>query len=660
MTEAQARRRAERLRKEIEQHRYRYYVTAEPTVTDAEFDALMHELEQLEERFPKLVTPDSPTQRVGAPAAKGFAKYRHSTPLLSLTDIFSEEELEKWDERIKKLAPDGNFDYFCEVKYDGLSIALHYEDGVLTRGVTRGDGYEGEDVTANVRAIRSVPLRLREDVSVEIRGEVYMSREVFDRINQEQEKAGKPTYANPRNFAAGTLRQIDPKMVAARSLDVVAFALLGEELKLHQQEHERAAELGVPTNRLSKPVKTLKEVEAFVRKIGEMREKLPYQIDGVVVGVNDRATFERLGVVGRAPRGMVAYKFAAEQVTTRLLEIRVNVGRTGAVTPYAVMEPVKVAGTTVSRATLHNAGEIARKDVRIGDTVIIQKAGDIIPEVVGPVTSLRTGKEKKFVMPKLCPNCGTKLVKDEKEAIIRCPNPYCFAIERENLIHFASRGAMDIDGLGEKIVDQLLEAHLIKDGADLYSLTKDDLLSLERFAEISASNLISAIASRKEVPLWRLLYALGIRHVGEQTARDLADHFGSLKTVEKATQEELASVPGIGNVVAASVAEWFNQERNSALLQKLSKHNVQGIVEKHKKADGKLAGKSVVITGTLEHYSREEAQEAVRNAGGNPTDSVSNSTDYVVVGDNPGSKADKARSLGVTILDEGQFLDLVQ
>jgi DNA ligase (NAD+) len=659
MTEAEAEKRGARLREEIEGHRYRYYVTAKPTISDAEFDALMHELEQLEEQYPKLVTPDSPTQRVGAPAAGGFQKFRHRVPLLSLQDIFSEEELEKWDERIKKLYPEGKFDYYCEVKYDGLSIALHYEDGLLVRGVTRGDGYEGEVVTANARAIRSVPLRLREKADVEIRGEVYMARDVFDRINKEQEKAGKATYANPRNFAAGTLRQIDPKKVAARPLDVVAFALLGEDLKLHQQEHERASELGVPTNPLSKVCKNLKEVEAFVKMIGEKREKLDYQIDGVVIGVNDKATFERLGVVGRAPRGMVAYKFAAEQVTTKLLEIRVNVGRTGAVTPYAVMEPVKVAGTTVSRATLHNAGEIARKDVRVGDTVIIQKAGDIIPEVIGPVVSLRTGKEKKFKMPTKCPNCGTKLVKEEKEAIYRCPNPHCFAIERENLIHFASRGAMDIDGLGEKIVDQLLEAHLIKDGGDLYSLTKDDLLALDRFAEISASNLVKAIASRKEVPLWRLIYALGIRHVGEQTARDLADNFGSLKKLEKATEEELAAVPGIGPIVAKSTAAWFAEERNSALLQKLSKHGVREIVEKHKKSHGKLDGKSVVITGTLENYSREEAQEAVRSAGGHPAESVSKSTDYVVVGDSPGSKADKARNLGVTILDEKQFSDLI-
>jgi DNA ligase (NAD+) len=656
VNKAEAESRVQKLRSEIERHRHLYYVETKPEVSDATFDALMHELEDLEREFPDLITPDSPTQRVGAPAT-GFKKFTHTSPMLSLTDMFEEADLEKWEVRNKKAYPAGKYSYFAEIKYDGVSISLHYEDGLLVRGVTRGDGFIGEDVTPNVRAIRSVPLRLRKPATVEIRGEVYMVKKALEEINREQQAAGKPEYANPRNLAAGTLRQLDPKTVAARKLDVVAFALLGENIAEHSDEHKRATELGVPIDPHSKVCRSLKEVRDFISDVEKRREDLPYQIDGVVVGVNDRQTFDALGIVGRAPRGMVAYKFAAEEVTTTIEDIRVNIGRTGVLTPYAVMTPVRVAGTTVSRATLHNLDELRRKDIRIGDTVILRKAGDIIPEVVAPLPNLRTGKEKVFEMPRLCPNCSAEIVRADGEVAYRCPNPDCYGTQREGIIHFASRGAADIVGMGESTVQQLLDEKLITDAADIYALKSGDLESLPRFAKVSAENLVRAIDERRELPLPRFIFALGIRHVGSETAEDLTARFDSLEKLGRASLEDLNEVPGIGGVVAETIYMWFRTPRNQKLLQKFEDY---GVLPVSVRREGPLVGQSFVVTGTLESMSREAAEERIKELGGKAGSSVSKATNYLVVGSDPGgSKLSRAKELGTETIDEQEFLKLL-
>lgn len=659
LSKAEAKKRVEKLRDEIDHHRYLYHVEDRSEISPDALDSLKHELAQLEERYPDLVTPDSPTQRVEGAVAKGFTKVTHSRPMLSLTDVFDTDEFRAWEDRIERqvgsqerpVSPE----YFAELKYDGLAIAIRYEKGRYKQAATRGNGRVGEDVTTNVRTIESVPLRLRAPATVEVRGEVYMPYADFERVNKRQEKAGEPTYANPRNLAAGTLRQLDPKLVAARPLAFVAYALLDDSLPTHADEHARARKLGFPTGKFDRVCKDVDEVVAFWRDMEKKRQSLPYQIDGTVVTMNDRRLFRRLGVVGKAARGNVAFKFAPEQVTTKVTDIRVNVGRTGAVTPFAVMEPVQVAGTTVSRATLHNEGEVARKDVRIGDTVILQKAGDIIPEVVQPLPKLRTGKEKKFRMPKACPNCGTKLVRPEGEAVTRCPNPDCFALEAGRLEHFVSKNAMDIDGIGEKLVRQLLEEGLIRDPADLFALKAGDLEPLEKFAEKKSQGVIEGIDAAREVPLGRFIYALGIRHVGLQTALDLADEFETLERFRKATAERLEAVEGVGDVVAAQVARWLKEPANRKLLDRLAK---EVRITKPTKTD-ELAGLTFVITGTLADLSREEAQRLIRSKGGKATGSVSKETDYVVVGDNPGSKFARAEKLGVKTIDEAGLRKLL-
>ncbi|MDP4000014.1 MAG: NAD-dependent DNA ligase LigA [bacterium] len=658
-TKAEAKQRIAKLREEINHHRYLYHVEDRSEISPEALDSLKHELAQLEERFPELVTPDSPTQRVEGAVAKGFRKVTHSRPMLSLVDVFDPDEFRAWESRIEKLvgSPERPVSpgYFAELKYDGLAIAIRYEKGVYQQAATRGNGRIGEDVTTNVRTIESVPLRLREPVTVEVRGEVYMPYADFEKVNKAQEKAGKPTYANPRNLAAGTLRQLDPKLVAARPLAFVAYALLDDSLPTHADEHDRARKLGFPTGRFDRVCKDTDEVVAFWQEMEKKRQSLPYQIDGTVVTVNDRKLFRRLGVSGKAARGNVAFKFAPEQVTTKVNDIRVNVGRTGAVTPFAVMEPVQVAGTTVSRATLHNEDEIARKDIRVGDTVILQKAGDIIPEVVQPLPKLRTGKERKFRMPKTCPNCGTKLVRPEGEAVTRCPNPDCFAMEAGRLEHFVSKDALDIDGIGEKLVRQLLEEGLIRDPADLFALKAGDLEPLEKFAEKKSQAVIDGAQAARTVPLGRFIYALGIRHVGLQTALDLADEFETLAKFRKATAEALESVEGVGEVVAEEVEAWLKAPANLKLLDRLAK---EVKVTKPQKTD-ELAGLTFVVTGTLSDISREEAQQRIRSKGGKATGSVSKETDYVVAGDNPGSKLAKAEKLSVKIIDEGRLNKLL-
>lgn len=649
MSKAEAKRRLEKLRREIDHHRYLQHVEDRSEISPDALDSLKHELSQLEEQFPDLITPDSPSQRVEGKPLAGFKRVKHRTPMLSLTDVFDEDEFAAWEERIEK-ASGGAPEYFAELKYDGLAIAIQYEKGKYAQAATRGNGRVGEDVTVNVKTIESVPLTLREPVNVEIRGEVYMAYRDFKKVNRTQEKAGLPTYANPRNLSAGTLRQLDPKLVAARPLSFVAYAVVGDDsLKTHADEHALAKRLGLPIGRYDRVCRNREEVVAFWKDTEKRRRKLPYQIDGTVVTVNDRKLFRRLGVAGKSARGTIAFKFAPEQVTTKILDIRVNVGRTGAVTPFAVMEPVKVAGTTVSRATLHNEDEIARKDVRIGDTVILQKAGDIIPEVVQPLPKLRTGKEQKFKMPAHCPNCGTKLVRPQGEAVTRCPNPQCFALEAGRLEHFVAKDAFDIDGIGEKLVRQLFSEGIVRDPADLFGLTAGDLEPLERFAEKKAENIVRSVRDSKRVTLGRFIYALGIRHVGLQTALDLAEHFGTVGKFRNAAAEELEQVDGVGAKVAAEVAEWLRAKHNRALIDRLLK---AGVTFERERRSAELAGLTFVITGTLEEMSREEAQALIRAKGGKATSSVSKETDYVVVGENPGSKAAKAEKLGVKVIDE--------
>ena len=618
-------------------------------------DSLKHELSEIEQQAPFLVTQSSPTQRIAGEPLKKFQSVQHSRPMLSLSDVFTPAELREWEERLKRTVSIGS--YSVELKVDGLAVALQYEKGLLARAATRGNGLVGEDVTANVRTIESVPLQLREPVTVEVRGEVYMTRKNFQRVNAAQEKAGKPTYANPRNLSAGTLRQLDPKLVAARPLDFVAYGLLDDSLKCHSDEHRRASQLGFKTNREDRIASSLDEVVDFWKEIDQARDKLPFQIDGVVVTVNDRKVFRQLGIVGKSARGNVAFKFAPEQATTKLLDIRVNVGRTGAVTPFAMLEPVRIAGTTVSMATLHNEDEVKRKDVRIGDTVIVQKAGDIIPEVVQPLPKLRIGKEKVFKMPTHCPNCGTKLVRNTGEAVTRCPNPRCFALEAGRLEHFVSRDAFDIEGIGERLVRQLLNEHIVRDPADLFHLTPGDLLPLEGFAEKKAEKVIEGVQASKKITLGRFIYALGIRHVGLQTALDTAEHFGDLDSFRKASIDDLAQVDGIGQVVAEAIHKWLATKEHQKLLDRLLEAGIN--FEQEKKSD-ELKGLSIVVTGTLDDMSREEAQELIRKKGGKAVSSVSKETDYVVAGANPGTKLAKAEKLGVKILDEAGFKKLAR
>jgi DNA ligase (NAD+) len=675
------------LKKAIDHHRYLYHVLDRQELSDAALDDLKHELFSLEQRYPELVTPDSPTQRVGGKPLEGFKKVTHTRRMLSMEDVFSFEELEAWKTRIEKFhgAPVGAM--HCEVKMDGLAISLTYEDGALKVGATRGDGTVGEDVTANLRTIESIPLVLRTPSekeikefitrfkgavdektfraacagkgTIEVRGEVFMPQESFERLNAVQEKAGLPLFANPRNVAAGSIRQLDPSLVASRGLDLFGYAMHGDlGVETHEATHEMMRLLGIRTNPLSKVATTLDAVQKYYEDIGKKRAKLPYWIDGVVVVVNDDAAFDALGTVGKTPRGAVAYKFPAEQATTVVEDVKIQVGRTGALTPVAVMRPVSVAGTTVAHATLHNMDEIERLDVRIGDTVVIEKAGDIIPRVVQVVKEARNGKERKFSMPKACPECGAEIVRGEGEVAYRCPNPDCFARTKERILHFVARKGADIDGLGDRIVEQLLEEKLIADVADIYALTADELLRLEGFAEVSAKNLIAAIEKSRKIGLGRFLYALGIRHVGERTGADLATAFGTLNALRKADEASIAEVEGVGPVVARSLTEWLAEPHNAELLDRLDGELSIASVKAVK--GGPLEGKTFVLTGTLERMSRDEAKARIEALGGKVSGSVSAKTAYVVAGEDPGSKLDKAGSLSVPVLNEAEFLAIVQ
>jgi DNA ligase (NAD+) len=659
------------LRARIRHHEERYYVLNDPEISDAEFDALMKDLEALERRYPDLVTPDSPTQRVGGRPVEGFESVEHQAQMLSLDNSYNEVELSAFDERLRgALEAAGvamaSVEYVAELKIDGLSISLTYEDGRLVRGVTRGDGFRGEDVTSNVRTIRAIPLVLAQPVPsrIEVRGEVYLPRAAFDRVNREREERDEPVFANPRNAAAGTMRNLDPREVARRGLSAWVYQLNGPPDVVpakHSESLVRLRQWGLPIESHWQGCHGVNDVLAYCAQWKDGRRTLPFDTDGVVIKLDDLALRERVGATSKFPRWAIAFKFPAEQATTKLLRIDVNVGRTGAVTPYAVLEPVRLSGSTIQLATLHNEQEVARRDIRPGDLVLIEKGGEVIPKVVKPVLSLRGSDVAPWRMPQECPSCGSRLHRPEGEAVWRCVNTACPARFRRSLEHFASRRAMNIEGLGEALVDQVVSAGLVKDFADLYHLTAAELEALERMGKKSAQKLIQQIEGSRRNDPWRLLYGLGIRHVGERVAQTLMGGFGSVEALESAPLEQLQSVDEVGPVVAAAVREYFDEPRNRQLVARMRDAGIRTAGEKTKPAapSQPLAGKTFVITGTLSGLSREEASAAIDGQGGKVTGSVSRKTGYLVVGADPGSKLEKARELGVTVLDEQAFLRLV-
>lgn len=659
MTSAQAKIRIQNLKKLIEKYRYAYHVLDKSLVSDAVNDSLKHELQELEDKFPQFITPDSPTQRVGGKPLEKFQKVTHSQPMLSLVDAFSFEELKDWEARNKKLINEKP-DYFVEIKMDGLAVSLVYKSGIFTRGATRGDGKIGEDVTQNLKTIEAIPLRLTTNdkrlMTIEVRGEVFMPIKTFEELNKKYQKEAKAPLANPRNAAAGSIRQLDPKISAERRLDFIAWDLLGYETKSHEESHKILSELGFKTIKENRLCRNLAEVEKFKEKIEKIRDKLPFQIDGIVVVLNDNQMREKLGIVGKAPRGMVAYKFAPEEATTIVEDIIVQVGRTGTLTPVAILKPVLVAGSTVSRATLHNEDEMRKKDIRLGDTVVVHKAGDVIPEVEKIIRELRTGKEKEFHFPKKCPQCGGPVVREQGKAAYRCTNKKCFVIQRRALEHFVSRPAFDMAGLGPKILNKFIEEGLIKDAADLFDLKIGDVEPLGRFAEKSAQNVIETIRSHREIELPRFIYALGIPNVGEGTAYDLAEKFNSIDNLKKADLADIDSIRDIGGIVAKSIFDYFQDKNNLKFVLRLLKAVK---IKKHKFA-GRLKDKIFVFTGGLETLSRDEAKQKVRDLGGEASESVGHETSYVVAGSEPGEKYDKAKELGNKILSENEFLELIQ
>lgn len=652
------------LRHTLDELSYQYYTLDKPTVTDYEYDMMYRELETIEKAHPEWITPDSPTQRVGSKISGGFAKYTHDRPMLSLGDVFNDAELMEFDQRVRQDLGGEDLEYVVELKIDGLAVNLIYEHGQFIRGVTRGDGRVGEDITNNVRTIRTIPLHIDSDSPhIEIRGEVYMPIDSFARLNAQRRDDELEPFANPRNAAAGSLRQLDPKITAQRKLAFFAYALGGNVgIEIHSQE-ELLADLKAfhfQVNPEYRKFKTMKDVIAFIHTWDERRDTLPYATDGMVVKVNSFAQQARLGNTVKIPRWAIAYKFPPEQAKTKVLDISITLGRTGVLTPAADLQPVRLAGTTVKRATLHNEDYIKEKDIRIGDTVIIQKAGEIIPEVVRPVLTARTGKETVFAMPKTCPCCGGPVVRRDGEAATRCINPSCPAVIGEQIAHFVSRDAMNIDGLGDAIVQQLLQQHLIKDVSDIYGLTKDELVDLEGFGEKSADNLLNAIEDSKHVGLARVLFALGIRFVGVKAGRILAECFGSMDALQRASVEELTAIGDIGPRIAESVVSYMADADHQALIQKLQAQGVDMTAEKRQLISAAFDGEIVVLTGKLQTMTRKEAQQAVEDRGGTCTSSVTKKTTLVVAGAEPGSKYEKAQKLGTHIISEEEFRDWLE
>lgn len=659
----------EKLRDEIRRHDELYYVANAPEISDREYDQLLEDLQKLEEQYPELITPDSPTQRVGGRPAEGFPEVVHTRQMLSLDNSYNIDELRAFDDRCRRLAEGRKLEYVAELKIDGLSLSLQYEGGLLMRGVTRGDGRVGEDVTQNARTIRSVPLRLKSQAkridSLEVRGEVFIPRDVFERTNAEREERGEPRFANARNAAAGAIRQLDSRLVARRKLDMFAYDLLVNGRKpfpTHWEALDWLDAAGFRVNPHRNLCETIDEVIDFANEKEALRDELGYEIDGLVVKVNSTALQDEFGATQKAPRWAIAYKYPARQASTKVLDIFVSVGRTGAITPVAILEPVFLAGTTVSRATLHNEDEIRRLDVKIGDWVMIEKSGEIIPKVLSVVTSKRTGKEKDFEPPENCPVCGGLISRPEGEVVARCVAADCTAQLMGRLLHFASRRAMRIEGLGDVLAEQMIVANLVKDVGDLYSLTLEQVASLPRMAKKSASNLLSQIEASKSRDLSNLIYALGIRHVGERTAGILAHELGSLERLMEASVEELDAIPEIGLTVAESVHDWFDDEGNRALCDRLRAAGVRTEAERRSSAqvDERFDGKQFVLTGTLTSFTRDEARALIEARGGRVNSSVSKKTDYVVAGEAAGSKLDKAQALGVTIVDEDTFKQMLE
>ncbi|MFA7563856.1 MAG: NAD-dependent DNA ligase LigA [Candidatus Neomarinimicrobiota bacterium] len=660
------REKAKELRRQIETANYNYYVLDNPTISDAEYDRLMRELEQLEAAYPELRTPDSPTQRVGAQPLDEFKTVTHRVPMLSLDNAMDEGEIRDFAIRVQKSLPGETVQFVCEPKIDGLAVELVYENGVFISGSTRGDGITGEDITQNLLTIRSIPLRLMPNLPIptllEVRGEVYMDKADFQRLNEQQLKEGKPLFANPRNSAAGSVRQLDPQITAKRPLKIFCYGLGSLEGYFFQTHHEFLEALLKWGFRVNPLIEIAKEVEALIayyHKIESIRDSMPYDIDGVVYKVDSLAQQAKLGIKSRSPRWAIAGKFKAQQEVTQIIDIEASVGRTGAITPVAHLKPEQIGGVTVSHATLHNQDEIDRKDIRIGDWVVVQRAGDVIPQVVKVITERRTGNEKRYSIPANCPVCGTPVVREEDEAKHRCPNINCPAQIKASIEHFASKRAMNIEGLGEKLIEQLVDSGLIKNVADIYSLRKEQLLTLERMGEKSAQNLLDAITASQNVSLARFIYALGIRNVGEHMAKVLAKAFGSLERLSQASEEELMAIEGVGPIVARSVRNFFNAESNRQTIEKLLSSGIRISSEQDYKQKEEIAGKTFVFTGTLTNFTREEAQALVEKYGGKSASSVSKKTDYVVVGENAGSKAETARQLGVKILNEAEFLELI-
>jgi DNA ligase (NAD+) len=658
------------LREKIRHHEYLYYVVDNPGISDAEFDKLMQQLKDLEADHPDLITPDSPTQRVGGKPREGFVKVPHSSPMLSLDNTYNEEELRDWERRVHELSGRSDVDYVCELKLDGMSLALIYEDGKLVRGITRGDGGVGEDVTLNVRTVRSVPLSIPKEklkkagipADFEVRGELLMPLAAFKRMNEEREAKGLSVFANPRNATAGTVRQLESKVTAERRLDYFTYMLL-EKGRTYFDRHSKTLDAldaaGFKVNQNRKLVHGIDEAWAFIQQWEGKRDSLPYEIDGIVIKVDRTALQDELGFTGKAPRWAIAYKYAARAGITKLEDIRVQVGRTGKLTPVAMLAPVLIGGTTVRNATLHNLDEIERLGVKIGDWVQVERGGDVIPKIVKVIDDKDHPRgHKSFHMPETCPVCGTKVVRTEGEVDYRCVNANCPAKLRETILHFASRGVMNIDGMGDALVTQLTERGLVKNVADIYKLTKADLLSLERMGDKSAQNILDEIENSKKLPLERVIYGLGIRMVGERTAQFLAEHFGSMEELEKAGVEELQNVNEVGPRIAESIVEFFSIAANRKLVERLRGAGLK-LTGQKKQRGTKLAGKTFVLTGTLEHFTRDEAKKMIEDAGGKVTGSVSKKTDYVVAGADAGSKLDKAKELGVKVIDEKEMESII-
>ena len=667
MTKKEVQKRIEKLKKLIQHQRYLYHTLDQQEFSDFALDSLKHQLYKLEQQYPEFITPDSPSQRVGGQPLKKFKKIEHNVPMLSIQDIFSEKELREWESYLIRLNQNrlvGLQEYFVEPKVDGLAVSLIYENGIFVKGATRGDGKIGEDITQNLKTIQTIPLELKNIKNIkfeilEIRGEVYIEKKVFEEFNQKQINAGLTTYSNPRNLAAGSVRQLDPKLTASRPLKFLAYDLitdLGQES--HSQEHQILQELGfqVETGVICK---NIAEIIHLWKGFAKKRELLLFQVDGLVVTVNNNEIFQRLGVVGKSPRGIRALKFSPKEAITKILDIKLQIGRTGALTPVALLEPVEIGGTIITRATLHNQDEIIRKDIKIGDTAIVARAGDVIPAIVRILPELRTGKERYFQMPKKCPVCQGELIYFNQEKVLRCQDIKCFARQKRYLYYFVSRAAFNIDGLGPKVLDKLIYAGLVSDPADLFKLRIEDLLLLERFAKKSAENLISAIQSRKEISFSKFIYALGIRNVGTETAKDLVGVFGDLENLKNAKLEELKKIKNIGPKTAESVFNWFQQKVNLSFLEKLKIVGVK-IDEKSKVKNEKLKNKTFILTGALEAMSREEARERILNLGGRVTESVSQKIDYLVVGKDAGSKLQKAKKLGIKIINEKEFLEIIK